>query len=106
MRFDICSPRPDCSRIPTGLPATAVVAATESTWRVPDDSAATSLRRLSAVSRRICETPIASRIDQKIAVMVEKPNTRNAMIAKSEVYWYQYRLVSDQNPGASRTIGC
>ncbi len=32
---------------------------------------------------------MARTIDQKIAVTVLKPRSRNPMIAKSEVYWYQ-----------------
>ena len=50
------------------------------------------------------ETAIATMIDQKTAVIVEKPAMRKAMIAKSDVYWYQYRAVSAQNPGASSAI--
>ena len=88
------------------MPATAVVAAIERTCRVPADSAAISFRGVSEVSLRMYGTTIARRIDQKIAVIVLNPSSRNAMIANSDVYWYQYRFVSHQNPGASRTIGC
>src|SRR5712664_3604869 len=105
IRLEIFRPSPVWSRIPTAMPATAVVAATDSTWRVPAESAATSFRGVSDVSLRRYGTTIARRIDQKIAVIVLNPRRRNAMIAKREVYWYQYRFVSHQNPGASSTIG-
>jgi len=89
MRLEIFRPRPVCRRMPTAMPATAVVAAIDRTCRVPADSAATSFRGVSEVSLRMYGTTIARRIDQKIAVIVLNPRSRNAMIAKSDVYWYQ-----------------
>ena len=82
-------PSPVCRRIPTAIPATAVVAPTGRTCFVPAASAATSLDGESEVSRRMYETRMATRMDQKIAVIVENPATRKMMIAKSDVYWYQ-----------------
>src|SRR5581483_5555547 len=89
MRLETFRPSPVCSRIPTMMPATAVVAATPSTCFVPDASASTSLGSESAVSLLTYETRTASTIDQKTAVIVVKPMTRNTMIAKRLVYWYQ-----------------
>ncbi len=71
------------------IPATAVVAATPSTCRVPAANASMSRRSESAVSRRMYETRIATRIDQKTAVIVVNPRKRNTMIANRLVYWYQ-----------------
>ena len=39
-------------------------------------------------------------------VAVLNPRTRKRTIAKSDVYWYQYRFVRSQNDGASRATGC
>src|SRR5881296_3062130 len=88
MRLEILRPSPVCSRIPTAMPATAVVAPTGSTCFVPAASAFTSFVGLSDVSRLMYETRIATTIDQNTAVIVEKPATRKTMIAKSDVYWY------------------
>ena len=90
--------------MPTAIPATAVVAPTGRTCFVPAASAFTSLLGESDVSRRMYETSIATMIDQKTAVIVEKPATRKTMIANSDVYWYQYRFVSSQKPGASSAM--
>src|SRR5207249_9817694 len=64
------------SRMPTAIPATAVVAPTGRTCFVPAASAFTSFVGESEVSRRMYETRIATMIDQKTAVIVEKPATR------------------------------
>src|SRR6266550_4460416 len=89
MRREIFKPRPVWSRMPTAIPATAVVAPTGRTCFVPAASALTSLLGDNDVSRRMYETSIATMIDQKTAVIVEKPATRKTMIANSDVYWYQ-----------------
>src|SRR5436309_7481639 len=89
MRLEILRPRPVWRRIPTAIPATAVVAPTGRTCFVPAASALTSLLGDNDVSRRMYETSIATMIDQKTAVIVEKPATRKTMIANSDVYWYQ-----------------
>src|SRR5437773_4629048 len=91
MRLETLRPSPVCRRTPTMIPATAVVAATPSTCFVPEANAATILRNDSAVSRRMYDTAIAVTIDQNTAVIVVNPTSRNAMIAKRLVYWYQYR---------------
>ena len=75
--------------MPTAIPATAVVAPTGKTCFVPAASAFTSFVGVSEVSRRTYETTIATMIDQNTAVIVENPAMRKAMIANSDVYWYQ-----------------
>src|SRR6267143_4957055 len=89
MRLEILSPRPVWRRIPTAMPATAVVAPMGRTCFVPAAIAFTSLVGLSEVSRLMYETRIATTIDQNTAVIVENPAMRKTMIAKSDVYWYQ-----------------
>src|SRR5437867_3074309 len=88
MRREIFRPRPVWSRMPTAIPATAVVAPTGRTCFVPAASAFTSLVGASEVSRRTDETRLARMIAQYTAVLLEQPATRKTIIANSDVYWY------------------